>query len=79
MERSNHRRSLAWWLDDDNHRNRFATGEGCGDHHHIVTLHGLGLMRRGRGSPGGLTYYHVTTEGITLAKREFKPRHGLQR
>lgn len=71
MRKSNHRRALKWWLDDDKHRNHFATGPDCDGFGDVVALVALGLMERGREIPGGLTYYHVTEEGIRLAKREF--------
>jgi hypothetical protein len=71
MERSNYRRSLAWWLDDDNHRNYYATAPDCDGHDEIEGLVAAGLMCIGRGIPGGLTYYHATTAGIVAARDEF--------
>lgn len=69
MRKRNYRRKLEWWLDNDNHRNYFATGPDCDGYSEIVALEELGLMKRGRDIPGGLIYFHVTPEGMKLAKQ----------
>ena len=71
MKKCNHRRKLAWWLDNDNHRNHFATAEDCDGFPNVMRLVAIGLMKKGRPIDGGLTYFHVTPEGIALAKQEF--------
>lgn len=73
MKTENYRRSDEWWLDDDKHRNHYATkpsGRQARDKE-INTLEARGFMKRGRDIPGGLVYYHVTPEGILAAKAAF--------
>ena len=69
MTRANYRRARSWWMDDDKHRNYFATADDCDHFQDCVTLASAGLMERGRAIPGGLVYYHVTEAGIDLAKQ----------
>ena len=71
MTRKNYRRSLAWWLDNDNHRNNFAAEPASGDMALILDLVSLRYMRRGRDIPGGLIYFHVTDDGIRAARDNF--------
>lgn len=72
MTKKNCRKARDWWLDNENHRNHFATGIDCDHFLDCVTLANVGLMKRGRAIPGELTYYHVTEAGIDLA-RQHKP------
>jgi len=73
MKRCNYRRKLSWWLENDNHRNCFATfRKGC-DFDTVLELIDLGLMYEGQYDSENLYYYHVTPKGITLAKKEYKP------
>lgn len=46
------------------YRNHFATQA---DDASMVRLLALGLVRRGRGIPGGLTYFHATEAGCAMA------------
>jgi hypothetical protein len=70
MNRSNYRRTLSWWLDDDNHRNHFAADPQGTDMADLNALISFGYMKRGRAIPGGLVYYHVTAKGIETARSE---------
>lgn len=72
MKSSNYRRSLAWWLDNDNHRNHFAADPQGTDAGDIGFLVDLGYMERGRAIEGGLVYFHVTSSGIEAARNEFQ-------
>lgn len=72
MKRVNYRNALAWWLNNDNHRNHFAADLGHDDNKTLLGLVDRGLMKRGRDIPGGLVYFHVTPEGIAVAKDAFK-------
>jgi hypothetical protein len=70
------RRPLAWWLDDDNHRNHFAA-DPCGtDAPDLEVLVSLGFMERGRPIPGGLVYFHVTEAGIRAVLEEYGATKG---
>lgn len=69
MVRKNYRRKLDWWLDNENHRNHFATAPDCDHYGDCVALETRGLMKRGRQIPGGLTHFHVTPDGIKFAKQ----------
>lgn len=71
MKRSNYRNALAWWLNNDNHRNHYCAPTGLIPLA-ITEMVGLGLMKNGRyiNDDRGV-YFHATPEGITLAKREF--------
>ena len=64
--------SIRWWLNDDNHRNNFATAPDCGHWNDIQELVRLGLMEQWRSIPGGLIYFHVTVAGIRLAKANYE-------
>lgn len=70
MDGKTYRRSLKWWLDNDNHRNHFAVEPESKDAN-LAALVGIGYMRKGRPIPGGMIYYHVTEAGIKAARDEF--------
>jgi hypothetical protein len=74
MKRSNYRRKLSWWLDNDNHRNNFCVStSNIGLN--ILTLVIDGLMKKGQViNDGKDVYFHATDTGIALAKKEF-PNH----
>lgn len=76
MEKRNYRRRLVWWLDNDQHRNHFATYQKGNDFNLIEDLVARGLMaiNPGVALSDGLAFYHVTDPGITLAKQEFLSR-----
>lgn len=73
MTAKNRRRAMAWWLDDDNHRNHFcvtAPDVRYGDL--IETMVSRGWMVAGRAiNEGRCRYYHVTAEGIKVARENF--------
>jgi hypothetical protein len=81
MEKRNYRRKLSWWLDDDKHRNYFSV-DCClnsdyrnPDFKLIEDLVARGLMKLSREhEPGKLSFYHVTPDGVTLAKTEFNAK-----
>lgn len=70
MTKKNYRRSLAWWLDNDNHRNFF-----CAPVAHLgllVPLEAAGLMKYGYTiNEGRDCYYFVTPKGIEVARANF--------
>lgn len=74
MTTKNYRKSLEWWLDDDNHRNHFclpvnSAADGWAD---VMNLVVMGFMTEGRTINGGRDcYYHVTEAGIVFARESF--------
>jgi L,D-peptidoglycan transpeptidase YkuD (ErfK/YbiS/YcfS/YnhG family) len=76
MKRSNYRRKLEWWLDNENHRNHFCISTvHSRDLADLTEMVRSGLMMQGRTiNDGSAVYFHVTDEGIKLAKKEF-PKH----
>lgn len=70
MTRRNYRRSLAWWLDNDNHRNFYCVPVAHPGN--MVQLESLGLIFRGRAiNDGQDCYYHVSEKGIEVARDNF--------
>jgi hypothetical protein len=51
------------------YRNHFATNA---DDASMLRLVALGLVRKGRGIPGGLVYFHATKLGCTIAGLDAK-------
>lgn len=71
MKRSNYRRKLSWWLDNENHRNNYCVSVSWIDLN-ILQLVIAGLLQQGSIINGGRdVYFHVTAAGIKLAKKEF--------
>ena len=73
MSAKNRRRSLEWWLDNDNHRNHFCRALVDPEYGDLLEeLIRRGWMTRGRTiNDGRDCYYHVTPEGIRIARENF--------
>ena len=71
MTKANYRNTVPWWLDNDNHRNHFATDGAGKDFASIKALVKLDLMQEGQPYEGGLRFFFVTSQGIRVAKALF--------
>lgn len=83
MDRKNYRKSLDWWLDNDNHRNSYcvSTEPPSRDLKRLDELVARGLMKTGWFiNDKRDRYYHVTQAGIRHAKANYprpaKPKGG---
>jgi hypothetical protein len=73
MSSRNRRRALAWWLDNDNHRNHFCHTVGNTKYEELLEkMVCRGWMVQGQIiNDGRDRYYHATEDGIKVARENF--------